>query len=381
MQKTLTIVVCCYNSAKTILNTLNSIDIKSNKDIDVFLIDDGSKDNLKEIVKDYLKDYPDRVHYFRKENGNWGSCINFAIANANSRFLSVLDSDDTYNTKSLGSLLEILRSARPETDMVFCNYEFHFINERSAKIKPVLVSRTNDLIKYKSYKHLSLFHIITIHSAIFSLDILKTINPLPSRVYYSDNVLIYQALLRARNVAYVNRNLFLYQYYIRQGNQSISIERSLKNFHHFEIIFEQLLKQPFIKGDRKRLRISKRCITMHMYWLMRILVNDYSRDISARCDMLKNYILQYEETVENNHCSKFLFHSFVTRLMKYTPRFAMWVTRVALAMVKSGFIKATDYSKENKKEAHAFAKAQRKAWRQQRRERRKAARANRTKTI
>ncbi|MCQ3915043.1 MAG: glycosyltransferase [Mycoplasmoidaceae bacterium] len=69
-KKTLTIVICCYNSTNTILNTLSSIDIKEHKDIDVFLIDDGSKDDLKQCVKKYLTEYPDRVHYFKKENGN-----------------------------------------------------------------------------------------------------------------------------------------------------------------------------------------------------------------------------------------------------------------------------------------------------------------------
>ncbi|MCQ3915210.1 MAG: glycosyltransferase [Mycoplasmoidaceae bacterium] len=69
-KKTLTVVICCYNSTKTILNTLDSIDIKANKDVDVFLINDGSKDDLKGCVKKYLDEFPERVHYFEKENGN-----------------------------------------------------------------------------------------------------------------------------------------------------------------------------------------------------------------------------------------------------------------------------------------------------------------------
>lgn len=370
-KKTLTIVICCYNSTNTILNTLSSIDIKEHKDIDVFLIDDGSKDDLKQCVKKYLTEYPDRVHYFKKENGNWGSCLNFAISKANSRFLSVLDSDDEYNENSLATVLEMLRKAKPETDMVFCNYEFHFINERSTKINPVLVSKTNELIKYVHYKNIPLFHLITIHSSIFSLDILKSINPLPEKVFYSDNVLIYQAMLRVRNVAYLNRNVFLYKYYIRQGNQSISIEKSLQNYHHFEIIYENMLKQPFIKEDKKRLKISKRFLTIHIYWLMRIAAFDYSKDVNTRSNLLKNYIQMYEDTIEDNHCSKFRFHTFMTVLLKVSPRVAMWITRQALKLVRSGFLKATDYSKENRKEAKAFAKAQRKAWRQQRREKRR----------
>ena len=369
-KKTLTVVICCYNSTKTILNTLDSIDIKANKDVDVFLINDGSKDDLKGCVKKYLDEFPERVHYFEKENGNWGSCVNFAISKANSRFLSVLDSDDEYNKKSLQSVLEILRNAKSDTDMVLCNYEFHFLNERSTKINPVAVSKTNELVKYVPFTKINLKHLITIHSVIFSLDILKTVNPLPSKVYYSDSLLIYQALLRAKNVAYLNQHIYLYKYFIRKGNQSISIEKSLKNFHHFEIIYDHLLKQPF-DHDKKRLKISKRCITMQIYWLMRILSNDYSKKVEERCEMLKNYIDQYEECIEKNQASKFKFHTPLTRIIKHWPRFAMWITRVVVSVVRSGFIKATDYSPENKKSAKAFAKAQRKAWRKERREKRR----------
>lgn len=361
-KKILTIVICCYNSTKTILSTLDSIDVESNKDVDVFVIDDGSKDDLKGCIRKYLDQYPDTVHYFRKENGNWGSCMNFAISKANSRFLSVLDSDDQYNKKSLMSVVKILKNAKPDTDIALCNYEFHYINERSTKVKQVRISKTNKLIKYVSFKRMSLWHIITIHSTIFAVDMLKTINPLPSNVYYSDNLLIYQALLRVRNVAYLNNNIYLYQYFIRSGNQSISIERSLKNFHHFEIIYKLLLDQTFFLGH-KRAKISKRCISLLSYWMLRVLANDFSRKVEDRCKLLKGYMEQYEECAERNHVYKFWFHTPITRIIKHCPRFAMWMVRVVLMFVKSGFMKATDYSPEGKRNAKAFAKAQRKAWR------------------
>ena len=60
-----TIVINCYNSTKTIVATLESLNLQRS-DIDVFVIDDGSKDNLKKCIKKFLDKYPDTVHYFRK---------------------------------------------------------------------------------------------------------------------------------------------------------------------------------------------------------------------------------------------------------------------------------------------------------------------------
>ena len=79
MQKPWTILICCYNCTNALKNTINSIKFKNNDDIDVNLIGDGSKDNLYSVGKPYLKMNPKQLHYYKKRNGNQGSCINFAL--------------------------------------------------------------------------------------------------------------------------------------------------------------------------------------------------------------------------------------------------------------------------------------------------------------
>lgn len=354
-KKTLTVVVSCYNSTKTVVDTIESIDVSVNKDVDVFIIDDGSTDNLKAVVEPYLKRFPNNIFYFRKENGNWGSCMNYAIARANSRFLSALDSDDTYYVNSLYNVLKILRSAKPNTDLVFCNYEFHFVNQEKPKIVPIHVSWTRRPIRYISYKKLPLFHLITIHSTIFSVEMLETINPLPSNVYYSDSLLLYQALLRAKTIGYIDKDFYLYKYMIQPGQQSISIEKSLKNYHHFEKVLQEELAQPLIVNDRKRMRISGRCIRMQLYWLMQILAKDYSRTRTQKKKLLLGYIKQFDELQAKYKC-KGKLHSLLTRLMRACPSFAIWITKTAMFFYRSGFVKATDYAKGNKKKMKALAK-------------------------
>ena len=45
---------------------------------------------------------PKQMHFYKKRNGNQGSCINFA--NANSKFFSLLDSDDSYNKNNFNKV-------------------------------------------------------------------------------------------------------------------------------------------------------------------------------------------------------------------------------------------------------------------------------------
>ncbi len=355
-QKTLTIVVCCYNSSKTVVNTIESIDVSVNKDVDVFLIDDGSTDNLHDVVAPYLRKYPNNIHYFRKENGNWGSCVNLAISKANSRFLSILDSDDTYYVNTLYNVLKILKTVKANTDLIFVNYEFYFNEDHKTKIVPMHVSRTRKPIKYISYKRLPLFHLLTIHSAIFSTEMLKTIDPLPSNVYYSDSLLIYQALLRAKSAGYIDRDFYLYKYSICPGEQSISIEKSLKNYHHFEVILEHELAQPLNTRDWKRMWISRRCITMQLYWLMQILAKDYSRTKQQKAHLLKGYIKKFDDMQLLNNCEGRL-HTPLTLIMRRHPNFAIWLTKVAMVFYRTGFVKATDYAKGNRKKMKELGRA------------------------
>ncbi|MCQ3908775.1 MAG: glycosyltransferase family 2 protein [Mycoplasmoidaceae bacterium] len=208
------------------------MDFKDNNDIDVFVVDDGSTDNLKEVVKPYLKANPDTIHYFKKENGNQGSCINYGIERANSKFFSLLDSDDTFNPKDFNTVLGILRNLE-NVDLVISNYRFFFMNPDKTKIEKVMISKTRKPIKYVDIDDLSLFSLITIHSTIYRTDMLKEIKPMPEKLGFSDCVLCYEVLLKANRVAYLNRSIALYNYHIRRQQQLISLNNSIAKFDDF----------------------------------------------------------------------------------------------------------------------------------------------------
>lgn len=368
-QKILTVVICCYNSTKTILNTLESIKIKNFPEIDVFLIDDGSKDNLKDCAKHYLTKYPNQIHYFRKKNGNWGSCINFAIKKARSKYLCVLDSDDEYNAKSLKQVLKVLKKVRKNTDMVFCNYSFHYLDKNKKKeknVEPVDVSLTTKEIKYVPFKKIPLFHLITIHSSIFSLKILRKIRPLPEGVCYTDNLLIYEALMQCKNVGYINKKIYLYKYFIRSGEQSISIEKSLQNFSHFETVFNSLLKVPIDVNNRKQVHIAKRFISLILYWLMQILSKDYSRLMKEKTELLYGYTEQIKKLEQKLDCGRRL-EGTVFPLIRNSPAVALRACQAACYVFRIGYFKATSYDKETKKWAVAIGKIRRKSQRKKNR--------------
>ena len=63
-------------------------------DIEILLINDGSKDNTLEILHQYEAKYPSIIRVINKENGGWGTAINLGIREANGKYLKEVDADD-----------------------------------------------------------------------------------------------------------------------------------------------------------------------------------------------------------------------------------------------------------------------------------------------
>lgn len=81
---------------KYLRRCLNSliIDEEGMKQLEVLVINDGSKDSSSQIAHEYQNKYPDTYRVIDKENGNYGSCVNKGIVKATGKYFKILDADD-----------------------------------------------------------------------------------------------------------------------------------------------------------------------------------------------------------------------------------------------------------------------------------------------
>ena len=110
MNKILTIIIPTYNMEKYLRRCLDSliIDEEEMKQLEVLVINDGSKDSSSQIAHEYQDKYPDTFRVIDKENGNYGSCINRGLKEATRKYVKVLDADDSFDTKNFAKLLNVL---------------------------------------------------------------------------------------------------------------------------------------------------------------------------------------------------------------------------------------------------------------------------------
>ena len=103
MSDMISIIIPAYNAADYLAQTIESVLNQTYSDFELILIDDGSTDRTREIIKDYqCKDA--RIKYFYKENGGVSSARNLGLQKATGDFVSFLDSDDLWDRRFLESI-------------------------------------------------------------------------------------------------------------------------------------------------------------------------------------------------------------------------------------------------------------------------------------
>lgn len=94
--KTLTIIIPCYNSSLYIERCIYSIINQTYQDIEIIIIDDFSTDNSVSIIKK-LQLYDKRIKLIQNKNNiGQGKSRNIAINEANGEYITFVDSDDYY---------------------------------------------------------------------------------------------------------------------------------------------------------------------------------------------------------------------------------------------------------------------------------------------
>ena len=106
--KLLTFAIPCYNSQDYMEHCIDSI-LPGGDDVEILIIDDGSKDRTAEIADAYEAKYPGIVRAIHQENGGHGEAVNAGIRNATGLFFKVVDSDDWVDEEAYKQILKKLK--------------------------------------------------------------------------------------------------------------------------------------------------------------------------------------------------------------------------------------------------------------------------------
>ena len=117
MTDKISVIIPVYNAEKYISDCLESVVRQTYKNLEILLVDDGSKDGSAGICQEWCKKDA-RIRLLQKENGGVSSARNLGLQEASGEYVTVVDADDWIGER----MLEKLRACRErdKSELAMC---------------------------------------------------------------------------------------------------------------------------------------------------------------------------------------------------------------------------------------------------------------------
>ena len=213
MKIELSIIVPVFNGEKNIERCLQSIIKQKIENYEVLVIDDGSIDNTKQIVK-AIQQQNAKIKYFYQKNKGVSAARNLGISVANGEYLTFVDVDDTLASNAF----ELYRKYKLKFDSDVYRFNFYYSNEKML-VKGTSYSFANRIITNKENDYLQILEeIVTgnIQTFVWVLfvrsSLLKNIRFDENVSYMEDKVFYFDLFSSTKTEVFLNEPIYHYCY-------------------------------------------------------------------------------------------------------------------------------------------------------------------------
>lgn len=214
-------IVPVYNGEEFIESCIKDILNQTLKNIELILINDGSKDNTLEICQKYVE-YDSRITLINQENKGVSRARNNGINKAKGKYICFIDSDDRIKEDYLENLYNIAETK--DVKIVCCdiecvdkNYKFKFIRTMGEGYYRYFEA-LEELFKFKNLNWGPC-------GKLLKLEIIKDKIEFPNVDVYEDLVFVYKSIYNTDKIYYTNATKY---YYVDRENNS-AMRKFIKN--------------------------------------------------------------------------------------------------------------------------------------------------------
>lgn len=325
-KKLLSVSVAAYNVGEYLNNTIASLLVneKVAEQIEIIIVNDGSKDDTYAIANEWQLKYPDSVVVIDKKNGGYGSTINESLKIAKGKYYKLLDGDDWYKGDNLADYLNYLGSA--DADIVVTPYyevrKNKTINDGHKDILP----RTELIENIKMQNPDFTMHEITVKTDALK----KEDKSIEERCFYTDVEYVFYCFVGANTISRYEKPIYCYRLGVE--GQSVSLVGLRKHYKDLTKVSERIYS---CYEEKKRL-VSGTTNDILMQLIRKITYNTYSAYMLLNNPELhKEEIINYDKCLKMNHTDiyKISNQSKLLRFCRYT-RFLFYRQACAYAMRK-----------------------------------------------
>lgn len=233
------VIVPVYNAERYLKIGVESIIKQTYKNIEIILINDGSKDGSLQLCKDY-NEKDSRIRVIDKENSGVSAARNLGIANAKGKYVCFVDSDDYVESDYIEKLLNNVQ----DKTMTFCGYYIDSY-KKCAVISPLEIKhRENECVKIKD-SFTDVFHhgfLAAIWNKIYEVERLRE-----NDIRFDESLSLGEDLLF--NLEYLKTGINNFKYvsiplyhYVKRGTESLDNKYRADFLEIQERLYESMIK-------------------------------------------------------------------------------------------------------------------------------------------
>lgn len=214
------LIIPVYNVENYIEKCLNSVVNQTLKDMEVIIVNDGSKDLSKQKIEKYLEKYP-WIKYLEKENGGLSDARNYGLHYATGKYIAFLDSDDYVENTMYEEMYNL--AERENADMVECDFIWEYPNKIRKDVGVIYNSKKEMIEKAR----------VVAWNKLIKRDVLKrTQIEFPVGLRYEDVEFFYKLVPYLNKVSFVKK---CFIHYIQREN-SIANTQNIRNKEIFTVL-------------------------------------------------------------------------------------------------------------------------------------------------
>ncbi|MDX4036584.1 glycosyltransferase family 2 protein, partial [Aliarcobacter skirrowii] len=217
--KLVSIAMCTYNGSRFIKEQLDSILNQTYKNIELVIVDDGSKDNTIDIINQYVQK-DNRIKVFQNEK-NLGFVKNFekAITLCKGDFIALADQDDIWKQNKIEVFLHDIK------DNILIYSDAIVIDKNSEILDKEFIRSSSNLVRGKCNKAFIFENCVSGNTLMFKKELVQYILPIPKKIRFHD---IWIAFVSSTvgTITYTQESLTFYRRYDEQITKHIEKDYS-----------------------------------------------------------------------------------------------------------------------------------------------------------
>lgn len=237
-----------YNQGKYLRASIESAFNQSYPNVKVYVIDDNSSDNTKEICNEFKKEHPD-FHYLRNSiNLGIAKNVNKILRWPKTDFIVRLDSDDVLHPDYVRTLLSIFQKY-PNAGVGHVNIQQ--IDEQGRFTRKRILSRTTEYTSpEESLKETIYGYKVAANICMFKRNVLEQVNFTDNRPEYTED---YDLWIRIADAGWGNifssEILAYYRVWVDDKNYRVSLGRKEAELTGYCRMFEECIEPAFKKRE------------------------------------------------------------------------------------------------------------------------------------